>query len=108
MKSRKGLWYATVAVLLGIAVWIGGYVWFINSENWDELSDKIKASEQIRNSTGEVVKIEPGILGFSYRFAGGWAEIDISIKVTGDDGEHKFRVEAERINSEWNVKRVAK
>ena len=67
---KKALAYGLAAAGLAVGIWLGGYTWFINSNEWKEISIIISESKRINSKVGEVREISTSPFGFSYRFSG--------------------------------------
>jgi hypothetical protein len=106
ISKRKLLLYGALAVTVAIGLWLGGYSYFINSDDWSSAEQVISKSEPVISRVGVVQKITLSPLGFYYRFSGDWAQMHASMTVIGDKAEARFKVEMEMANGRWILTRI--
>lgn len=108
MTSKKKLLYGLLAVLVTIGFWLGGYLHFVNSDEWILAKKAISASEIVTSDVGQVSEVTVSPLGFSYRFSGEWGQAKLRLLVRGDRGEAKYSAELEKTHDNWTLVRVEK
>lgn len=106
INKRKILLYGVLAVTVAIGFWLGGYSYFKNSDDWSSAQQLISKSETVISRVGVVQKIALSPLGFYYRFSGDWAQASISMIVTGDKAEARFKANMEMANGRWSLTRI--
>ena len=105
--SRKRMFTYTVLVVIAILVFsIGGYIYFINSEDWVAARSVIKKTEEVTTQVGRVQKITTSPFGFYYRSSGNWAEARLKLTITGDQSVAVFKVEMDKPDNTWRVKKI--
>ncbi len=106
MTVRKALLYSLLAVLVTLGFWVGGYAYFINSDDWYLAQKTISTSETVASSVGPVRDISVSPFGFSYRFSGEWGQAKLRLLVHGDKGEAKFKADLEKSKGKWTLVRI--
>jgi len=106
MAVRKAFIYGLIAVLVTVGFWLGGYVYFINSDDWYLAQKTISASETVISSVGPVKEISVSPFGFSYHFSGEWGRAKLNLLIRGDSGEAKFKADLEKSNGKWTLVRI--
>lgn len=106
MKQRRVVAYAAVAIVVAIGFWLGGYFYFVNSDDWLLAERQISMAPAVTNVVGKVERISPSPLGFFYRFSGDWAQANMRMQIAGDKTAGRFKVELEMVGGHWTVKGV--
>lgn len=106
MTSKKKFLYGLLAVLVTVGFWLGGFLYFVNSDEWDLAKESISASEIVTSDVGHVKEISVSPLGFSYRFSGDWGQAKLRLLIRGDRGEGKYAAELEKTHDNWTLVRV--
>lgn len=91
-----------------VGFWLGGYLYFVNSDEWILAKKAISASKIVTSDVGQVSEVTVSPLGFSYRFSGEWGQAKLRLLVRGDRGEAKYSAELEKTNDNWTLRRVEK
>lgn len=106
MTSKKKLLYGLLAVLVTVGFWLGGFLHFVNSDEWYLAKESISTSEIVTSDVGHVKEISVSPLGFSYRFSGDWGQAKLRLLIRGDRGEGKYAAELEKTDDNWTLVRV--
>ena len=100
---KKALLYGFLAVLVTITFWLGGYAYFVGSDDWHVAQETIVNSKIVTSEVGKVEDISVSPFGFSYRFSGQWGEARLRLLVRGDSGEAKFKAVLEKSKGKWKL-----
>ncbi|MBL1276517.1 MAG: hypothetical protein COB30_010540 [Ectothiorhodospiraceae bacterium] len=108
MTRKRKLIYGGLALTIAVASWIGGYAFFVNSEEWRSAEQVIKKSEVIQSRVGNVKYIELSLWGFRrYSSSGNWAIVELDLVIAGDKDVADFSVEIEKNRKGvWKIKQV--
>jgi hypothetical protein len=106
MTMKKTLLYGLLAVLVTVGFWLGGYAYFVGSDDWRVAQETIASSEVLTSKVGKVKGISVSPLGFSYRFSGQWGEAKLRLLVRGDSGESKCKAVLEKSKGKWKLVRI--
>lgn len=106
MNMRKALLYGLLASLITLGFWLGGYTYFIRSDDWRFAQKTISESEAVKSSVGQVREISVSPFWFSYRFSGQWGQARLRLLVRGDKGEAKFRADLEKSRGQWTLAQI--
>jgi len=55
MTRKKKLIYGGMALMIAMASWLGGYVFFVNSEDWYSAEQVIKADQGVRLNASKLI-----------------------------------------------------
>jgi hypothetical protein len=104
LMSRKKILRSLVIVVVAILLfWIGGYTFFVNSEELVSIKSVITETDVVTTRVGKVNEITTSLFGFSYSFSGKWAHTDLRLTVTGEKGVAQFQVELEKSDGSWRI-----
>jgi len=108
MTRKRKLIYGGLALTIAVASWLGGYAFFVNSEEWHSAEQVIKKSEIIKSRVGDVKDIELSLWGFRrYSSSGDWARVELDLGISGEKDVAKFFVEIEKSRKGvWTIKQV--
>jgi hypothetical protein len=106
LSKRKIAIYSSIAVIVAIAFWFGGFLYFSNSDDWSVAQREIANSQTVKEQVELVRKISLSPMGFSYRFSGKSAEAQLNVRVEGDKKEAKFKVEIDMVSGRWAIRRI--
>jgi len=106
MTMKKVLLYGLLAVLVAIAFWLGGYAYFVGSDDWRLAQETIVNAKTVTSEVGNVEDISVSPLGFSYRFSGRGGEVRFQLLVRGDSGESKYKAVLEKSKGKWKLIRI--
>jgi len=106
MKQRRVIAYGAIAIVVAIGFWLGGYFYFVNSDDWLLAERQISTSPAVTDVVGKVKRISPSPLGFFYRFSGDWAKANMRMQIAGEKNVSRFKVELEMVSGRWTVKKV--
>lgn len=109
MTRKRKLIYGGLALTIAFASWIGGYVFFVNSEEWHSAEQVIKKSEVIKSRVGDVKDIELSLWGFRrYSSSGDWARVELDLEISGEKDVADFSVEIEKNRKGiWLIKQIS-
>ena len=93
--------------MIAVVSWLGGYIFFVNSEDWSSAKRIIKNTEVIKYRVGDVKYIELFLWGTQYRFSGDWARAELNLEISGEKDVAEFSVEIEKNRKGvWEIKQV--
>ena len=108
MTRKKKLMYGGMALMIAVASWFGGYVFFVNSEDWSSAKRIIKNTEVVKSRVGDVKDIELFLWGTQYRFSGDWARAELNLEISGEKDVAEFFVEIEKDRKGvWIIKQIS-
>ncbi len=85
---------------------MGGYAYFINSDDWYLAQKTISTSETVVSNVGPVRNVSVSLFGFSYRFSGEWGQAKLRLLIHGDKGEAKFEADLEKSKGKWTMLQI--
>jgi len=106
MSKKRIFIYAILVVIVVLGFSIGGYIFFINSENWESARSVIKQTDVVTTRVGRVQEITTSPLGFFYRFSGDWAQVRFNLTITGEQGVALFKMEMEKSDNVWKITKI--
>jgi len=107
MTRKKMLIYGGFALIITVASWLGGYLFFVNSEEYYSVVRVIKNSEVIKLRVGNVKDISVSLWDFQYKFSGDWARAELNVEISGEKDIAEFSIDIEKNRKDgWVIKRV--
>ena len=103
--TARRLALVCIAVMLILVFgWIGGFVFFVNTDTWSEAKALIAVNKSYPVAAGD--HVDPKLRGFSYRFSGAYEAFEIGVSIGGIGIERHFRASFERSNGKLRMLRM--
>lgn len=96
MSQRRVVWTAAFALFALLGSYVGGFLWFLHSDDWSE-AQKVLLT-QTQSTVGAVRKVEPSIIGFSYKFSGEYSRFHLNVELVGAESEKRYSADFERVD----------
>ena len=103
MSQRRLVRYALIPLGAILAFWWGGYFYFRNSSDWQDVQALVSRSSEIQAKVGEIKDISVRPFPFMYRFSGQQASATLSITVLGTTGEYSKTIDVQRQDGVWSL-----
>lgn len=104
MNLRRGLW-GVLAAFLGIGIiWMGGFLWVTKSSDWKSIEAVIQNDSTIAAELGgQVLKISPEFLGWSYGYREYTGFARFKAEVSTARGLARYRFHLMKSGQTWRV-----
>lgn len=95
MTQKRILGWALIALVAVVGSYVGGYYWFLSSDDWASAKQLLLAESPV--AVGKVQVVEPSIIGFAYKFSGEQARFHLNVTLKGSAGQSRYSADFERM-----------
>lgn len=103
MNKKKLVQAVAIPLFALLLFWVGGFLYFKNSEDWKEIRTIVANSSSVREQVGTVSHVSVSLFPFSYKFSGEWARARLSMTIKGAKGELELTQQFEKKNGRWEI-----
>lgn len=95
--------YLAAPLVAVLTFWLGGYAYFVNSADWQEIQRVISSTPRVVSKVGDVQDISVSLMPFMYKFSGESGSATLRVRVTGSRGEHRETMELQKKKGVWTM-----